>query len=95
MCPHFAVVTQYRVIRIPSVFGEYKLFSLDKIEPAASHGISHPSGEAGFLQALALALLSSIMYKQNMDRDKYQRDEQRVHLSVSHLIWCPRRRKPI
>jgi hypothetical protein len=35
----------------------------DKIEPAASHGISNPSGEAGFPQALALALLSIIMYK--------------------------------
>ena len=66
-----------------------------KIEPAASHGISHPSGEAGFSQALALALLSIIMYKKNMDRDKYQRDGHRVHLIVSHLIWCPRRRKPI
>src|SRR5579864_4340588 len=28
MCPHFAIVTQYRVIRIPSVFGEYKVFPL-------------------------------------------------------------------
>jgi putative transposase len=35
------------------------------------------------------------MYKKNMDRDKYQRDEHRVHLLVSHLIWCPPRRKPI
>ena len=26
---------------------------------------------------------------------EYQRDEPRVHLSVSHLIWCPRRRKPV
>jgi putative transposase len=25
----------------------------------------------------------------------YQRDEHRVHLIVYHLIWCPRRRKPI
>ena len=25
----------------------------------------------------------------------YQRDEHRVHLIVYHLIWCPRRRKPV
>jgi len=30
-----------------------------------------------------------------MDIDNYQRDEHRVHLIVYHLIWCPRRRKPI
>ena len=26
---------------------------------------------------------------------EYQRDEHRVHLIVYHLIWCPRRRKPL
>jgi len=26
---------------------------------------------------------------------EYHRDEQRVHLIVYHLIWCPRRRKPV
>jgi len=26
---------------------------------------------------------------------EYQRDEYRVHLVVYHLIWCPRRRKPV
>ena len=26
---------------------------------------------------------------------EYRRDEQRVHLIVYHLIWCPRRRKPV
>jgi putative transposase len=25
----------------------------------------------------------------------YQRDEHRVHLIISHLIWCPHRRKPV
>ena len=25
----------------------------------------------------------------------YQQDEHRVHLIVYHLIWCPRRRKPV
>lgn len=25
----------------------------------------------------------------------YQRDEHRVHLIIYHLIWCPRRRKPV
>ena len=29
------------------------------------------------------------------DTLEYQRDEHRVHLIVYHLIWCPRRRKPI
>jgi putative transposase len=27
--------------------------------------------------------------------EEYQRDEHRVHLIVYHLIWCPRRRKPV
>jgi putative transposase len=26
---------------------------------------------------------------------EYQRDEHKVHLIVYHLIWCPKRRKPI
>ncbi len=26
---------------------------------------------------------------------EYRRDEQRVHLIICHLIWCPRRRKPV
>ena len=26
---------------------------------------------------------------------EYQRDEHRVHLLVYHLIWCPKRRKPV
>ena len=26
---------------------------------------------------------------------EYRRDEHRVHLIISHLIWCPRRRKPV
>lgn len=26
---------------------------------------------------------------------EYQRDEHHVHLIVYHLIWCPRRRKPV
>ena len=30
----------------------------------------------------------------NFDMD-YQRDEHRVHLVVYHLIWCPKRRKPV
>jgi putative transposase len=25
----------------------------------------------------------------------YQRDEHRIHLIVYHLIWCPKRRKPV
>ena len=26
---------------------------------------------------------------------EYQRDEHRVHLIIYHLIWCPKRRKPV
>ena len=26
---------------------------------------------------------------------EYHRDEHRVHLIVYHLIWCPKRRKPV
>jgi putative transposase len=26
---------------------------------------------------------------------EYQRDEHRVHLILYHLIWCPKRRKPL
>ena len=26
---------------------------------------------------------------------KYQRDEHRIHLIVYHLVWCPKRRKPV
>ena len=32
---------------------------------------------------------------QNTDKLEYHRDEHRVHLIVYHLIWCPRRRKPV
>lgn len=27
--------------------------------------------------------------------NEYRRDEHRVHLIIYHLIWCPRRRKPV
>jgi len=30
--------------------------------------------------------------KKNLE---YRRDEHRIHLVVYHLIWCPRRRKPV
>jgi putative transposase len=38
-----------------------------------------------------------ILYMETTEkgRFKYQRDEHRVHLIVYHLIWCPKRRKPI
>ena len=26
---------------------------------------------------------------------EYQRDEHRVHLIVYHLVWCPKRRRPV
>ena len=25
----------------------------------------------------------------------YQRDEHRIHLIVYHIVWCPKRRKPV
>lgn len=28
-------------------------------------------------------------------KDIYQRDEHRVHMLCYHLVWCPRRRKPV
>jgi putative transposase len=56
--------------------------------------------------AVALALAQGIddplnlLYKFTVETTKkgklaYQRDEHRVHLIVYHLIWCPKRRKPI
>ena len=50
--------------------------------------------------ALALDTLSKMLYTSPMQTTekgklKYQRDEQRVHLIVYHLIWCPKRRKPV
>ncbi len=38
------------------------------------------------------AFLSNILYNKAME---YTRDEHRVHLIVYHLIWCPKRRKPV
>jgi putative transposase len=35
------------------------------------------------------------MEKTQANTLEYQRDEHRVHLSVYHLIWCPKRRKAI
>ena len=56
----------------------------------------------GFLLALVLDNLSKLLYsilymettKQGSKLD-YQRDEHRVHLIVYHLIWCPKRHKPL
>ncbi len=51
--------------------------------------------------ALALDNLLNILYISPMKTTKssskldYQRDEHRVHLIVYHLIWCPKRRKPL
>ena len=28
-------------------------------------------------------------------KDNYQRDEHRIHLIVYHLVWTPKRRKPV
>jgi putative transposase len=39
-------------------------------------------------------LVVSVVVVYNLSMD-YQRDEHRVHLIVYHLIWCPKRRKPV
>ncbi len=41
---------------------------------------------------------TSLNEKQSNDQSEqmdYQRDEHRVHLLIYHLVWCPKRRKPI
>ncbi len=51
--------------------------------------------------ALALDNPLNMLYISSMETTKssskldYQRDEHRVHLIVYHLIWCPKRRKPL
>lgn len=40
------------------------------------------------------ALVHRVEVWYNLDME-YQRDEHRVHLIVYHLIWCPKRRKPV
>jgi putative transposase len=51
--------------------------------------------------ALALDNSLNMLYISSMETTKssskldYQRDEHRVHLIVYHLIWCPKRRKPL
>ena len=51
--------------------------------------------------ALALENSLNMLYISSMETTKssskleYQRDEHRVHLIVYHLIWCPKRRKPL
>ena len=43
-----------------------------------------------------LACWSFLWYTRHMGQTiEYQREEQRVHLIIYHLIWCPRRRKPV
>src|SRR6266851_7242414 len=51
-------------------------------------------------RAVALVFLSITVYTGSMNTTdeyqlEYQRDEHRVHLILYHLIWCPKRRKPI
>ncbi len=50
--------------------------------------------------ALALDNPLNMLYISYVETTKngnlvYQRDEHRVHLIVYHLIWCPKRRKPM
>ncbi len=44
-----------------------------------------------------MSTLLYIIYVETTNKGKleYQRDEHRVHLIVYHLVWCPKRRKPI
>ena len=55
-----------------------------------------PGGKAGFSPALArVPDLHGCRNSCILKHMKYQRDEHRVHLIVYHLIWCPKRRKPV
>lgn len=46
--------------------------------------------------ALALDAWSIFWYHSHMEKTtELQKDEHRVHLITYHLIWCPRRRKPV
>jgi putative transposase len=69
------------------------------IEPASSHETSNPTSQAGFSVDSTIEFCRNIVYNQLMNttnlRLEYQRDEHRIHLIVYHLIWCPKRRKPI
>jgi len=65
-------------------------------EPPASRGASSPSGEVGFSLALAVKKYCIFVVRWHHINDlDYQRDEHRVHLTVNHLIWCPKRRKAV
>ena len=59
----------------------------------------NPGGEAlrGVSQkSLPVAWWSILWWTICMEQThEYQRDEHRVHLIIYHLIWCPRRRKPV
>ena len=68
-------------------------------EPAASRRASalamRRSRREPFL-VLSLAWWSLVWYVRRIEQThEYQRDEHRVHLIIYHLIWCPRRRKPV
>ena len=47
------------------------------------------------VDSLSISLYIISMETTNKGKLEYQRDEHRVHLIVYHLIWCPKRRKPI
>lgn len=42
----------------------------------------------------AIAFIVSLWYTNDMSRE-YKHDAHRVHLVLYHLIWCPKRRKPV
>jgi len=45
---------------------------------------------------LALAFRLAALYTKRMEQThEYRREEHRVHLIMYHIIWCPRRRRPI
>jgi putative transposase len=46
-------------------------------------------------QSYLLILVCNQRYKSTGGFMEYQRDEHRVHLIVYHLIWTPKRRKPV
>ena len=55
-------------------------------------GLSSSGFNPFFFGDSALVLRVECLYALDMG---YRRDEHRIHLVVYHLIWCPKRRKPV
>lgn len=71
---------------------------VDRMEPAARHAVSTVVDKAGFSNVSTESRWTKdvvyyiIVY---MENDNYKRDEHRVYLINYHLVWTPKRRKPV